>query len=445
MSVYTKQDILDLIEEEDVKFIRLQFSDIFGRMRNMAVTDSRISDIIDNGCMFDGSAVDGFARIEESDMILRPDLDTFEIFPWRPHQGKVARLICDIYEPSGAAYKNDPRHILKKALAEAQDLGYTFDVGPECEFFLFKLDDDGNPTMIPADGAGYFDLAPTDSGENCRRDICLTLEEMGYRIVSSHHEVAGGQQEIDFKYDVALTTADRVNTFKMVVKTIANRHGFHATFMPKPKEGVHGSGMHLNMSMHDKDGHNVFYNPDSPNKLSPIGYSFIAGLLKYTPDIACIVNPTVNSYKRFTPGFEAPCHIAWSETNRSLLVRVPKALNEESTRIEYRSPDPTANPYLAFAACLKAGLAGIKEGLTPPASLDMNIYKLNEHELQTLGIEPLPISLKSALTAAKSSEFVKELLGRELAATYIGAKEEEYDSYAYTISEWERDAYLTKF
>ncbi len=445
MSIYTKQDIMNMIEEEDVKFIRLQFSDIFGRMRNVAVTDSRIGEIIDNGCAFDGSAVEGFSRIEESDMILRPDLDTFTIFPWRPHQGKVARLICDIVDMSGAPYESDPRYILKKVIAEAKEMGYSFNVGPECEFFLFRLDDNGDPTTEPIDNAGYFDLAPIDAGENCRRDICLTLEDMGYQIVSSHHEVAGGQNEIDFKYAGALTTADRINTFKMVVKTIANRHGFHATFMPKPIENRHGSGMHLNMSLSDNSGRNIFYNPASPEKLSDTAYKFIAGLLKYTPDIACVVNPTVNSYKRFVPGFEAPCHIAWSETNRSLLIRVPCSPDEAGTRIEYRSPDPTANPYLALAACLKAGLAGIKEGLTPPHSVDMNIYDLTDRERRALGVENLPISLKAALAVAKESELLKELLGGELAQKYISAKEFEYNEYAHTVSKWETEIYLTRY
>lgn len=330
-------------------------------------------------------------------------------------------------------------------MAEAKEMGYTFNVGPECEFFLFKLDDDGEPTMDPADYAGYLDLAPTDNGENCRRDICMTLEDMGYEIISSHHEIAAGQHEVDFKYGNALVTADRINTFKLVVKTIAQRHGLHATFMPKPKEGIHGNGMHLNMSLSDQNGNNIFCSNEDPDKLSPIAYNFIAGLLKYTPDMACITNPTVNSFKRFFPGFEAPCHIAWSEINRSLLIRVPKATAPRNTRVEFRAPDPTANPYLALAACLKAGLEGIRQNLTPPPSLDVNIYNLTERELAALGIERLPISLKAALVRAKNSEFIKNLLGEEFSARYIRAKEAEYNEYAQTVSRWETENYFGRY
>lgn len=440
----TKQDILDLIEEEDVRFIRLQFTDILGHMRNMAITSSNIKDALDNKCMFDGSAIEGFVDIEDSDLFLYPDLETFTIFPWRPHQGKVARLICDVHKPDGTKLVCDPRQVLKNAVKEAEDMGYVFNVGPECEFFLFNTDERGNPTTEPHDSAGYFSLAPIDNGENCRRDICLTLEEMGYSIEASHHEAGKGQHEIVFKYSDAITTADRLVTFRAVVKTIAKRHGLHATFMPKPIQGECGSGMHLTMSLL-KDGKNVFYNEENPTKLSRTAQQFTAGLLKYTPDMSCLTNPTVNSYKRFTPGYEAPCFISWSEKNRSLLVRVPSSKDEEHARIELRSPDLTANPYLAIAACLKAGIRGIKDNLSLPPSIDVNVYNLTSKERETLGVEKLPISLNEAVRIAKKSDFIKELLGDELKERYLAAKEQEYDEYRKTINQWEIEKYLIEY
>lgn len=440
----TKQDILRLIEEEDVSFIRLQFTDILGHMRNIAVTSSNIENALDNKCMIDGSAINGFVDIEDSDLFLYPDLDTFTIFPWRPHQGKVARLICDVYKPDGTCLACDPRRVLKNVVKEAEDMGFKFYVGPECEFFLFNTDERGNPTTEPHDEAGYFDLAPIDNGENCRRDICLTLEEMGYNIQTSHHEAAKGQHEIVFKYDDALKTADRIATFRTVVKTIAKRNGLHATFMPKPIQGECGSGMHLTMSL-VKGGKNVFYNEENPDMLSDTARQFTAGLLKYTPDMSCITNPTVNSYKRFTPGYEAPCYISWSAKNRSLLVRVPSLKDAEHARIELRSPDSTANPYLAIAACLKAGLQGIKDNLTLPPSIDVNIYNLTEREREALGVKKLPISLNEAVRIAKQSDFIRELLGDELASRYFEAKEEEYNEYRLTINQWEIEKYLIQY
>lgn len=440
----TKQDIFDLARDEDVRFIRLQFTDMLGNMRNIAITSSRLEEALDNQCMFDGSCIDGFIGIEESDLYLHPDLDTFTIFPWRPHQGKVARLICDVYKPDGTRLESDPRRVLQEVIKEAEEMGYTFNVGPECEFFLFNTDERGNPTTVPHDNAGYFDLAPLDNGENCRRDICLTLEEMGYTVESSHHEVAPGQHEITFRYDDALKTADRIVTFKTVVKTIAKRNGLHATFMPKPVEGENGSGMHLIMSLL-KDGKNVFYNEEDPSKLSETACKFTAGLLKYTPDMSCLTNPTVNSYKRFIPGYEAPCYISWSERNRSLLVRVPALKKVGDLRVELRSPDPTANPYLALAACLKAGLEGIKNNETLPPSIDVNIYKLSDKEREALGIKSLPISLNESVRIAKNSEFVKSLLGETLASSYLSAKEKEYGEYRKTINQWEIEKYFIAY
>ncbi|MDY3032148.1 MAG: type I glutamate--ammonia ligase [Clostridia bacterium] len=433
-----------MAEEEDVRFVRLQFTDMLGHIRNMAVTVSKLGDALDNRCMFDGSAIEGFADIEESDLYLHPDLDTFTIFPWRPHQGKVARLICDIYTPDGEPLAFDSRLVLKKAVAEAKALGYDFGVGAECEFFLFKTDDSGNPLPEPHDEATYFDIAPLDGGENCRRDICLTLEEMGYGVEASHHEIANGQHEIVLQYADALTMADRLVTFRMVAKTLARRNGMHATFMPKPFEGQPGNGMHLTLSL-SKDGKNVFYDENDPKKFSDTAYKFIAGLLKYTPDITCITNPTVNSYKRFVPGYEAPCYISWSEKNRSLLVRIPSCCSGGNARIEYRSPDPTANPYLALAACLKAGLQGIKDNLPLPPSVDVNIYKLTEEEREAIGVKNLPISLNEAISIAKKSDFITELLGRDMKKKYLDAKASEYGEYRKIISEWELNTYMLRY
>lgn len=440
----TKQDIFNLVEEEDVRFIRLQFTDMLGSMRNMAITTSKLSDALDNLCMFDGSSVRGFVGVEESDLYLHPDLDTFTIFPWRPHQGKVARLICDVCTPDGKRLESDPRYVLQKVIQEAAEIGYTFEVEPECEFFLFNTDERGNPTAEPHDSAGSFDLAPLDNGENCRREICLTLEEMGYAIEASHHETAPGQHEIRFRSAEALKTADRIVTFKTVVKTIAKRNGLHATFMPKPIAGESGSGMHLTMSL-KKDGKNVFFDGNSQTGLSDTAYKFTAGILKYTPDMACLTNPTVNSYKRFVPGYEAPCYISWSERNRSLLVRIPSSRKDSDARIELRSPDPTANPYLAIAACLKAGLNGIRDNETLPPSIDVNIYMLSDKERESLGIKNLPISLNEAVRIAKKSGFINELLGEGFAVRYLSAKEQEYDEYRCTINQWEIEKYLIQY
>lgn len=350
MSKYTKKDIIRLVEEEDVEFIRLQFTDMFGTLKNVAITRTQLEKALDNQCMFDGSSIEGFVRIEESDMYLHPDLDTFAIFPWRPQQGKVARVICDVYRMTGEPFEGDPRYVLKKVVKEAEELGYTLNVGPECEFFLFHTDDDGQPTTISHEKASYFDLGPIDLGENARRDMVLTLEDMGYEIEASHHEMAPAQHEIDFKYDEALATADNIMTFKLAVKTIAKRHGLFASFMPKPKYGINGSGMHINMSL-EKNGKNIFYDEEDKMQLSKEAYYFIGGIMKHMKGMTAITNPLVNSYKRFVPGFEAPIYIAWSATNRSPLIRIP-ASRDDGTRVELRCPDPAANPYLALAVCL---------------------------------------------------------------------------------------------
>ncbi|MBD5520348.1 MAG: type I glutamate--ammonia ligase [Lachnospiraceae bacterium] len=440
---YTKNDIMSLVQEEDVEFIRLQFTDIFGNLKNVAVTVSQLEKALDGECMFDGSSIEGFARIEESDMYLHPDFSTLEIFPWRPQQGKVARFICDVYRPDGTPFEGDPRYILKRAIKEAENLGYVFEVGPECEFFLFNTDENAMPTTNTHEQAGYFDLGPVDFGENARRDMVLTLEEMGFVIEASHHEVAPAQHEIDFRYDEALATADNIMTFKLAVKTIAKRHGLHATFMPKPKYGVNGSGMHINMSL-SKDGKNIFADKNDKNGLSKEAYYFIGGIMKHMKGMTAITNPLVNSYKRLVPGFEAPVHIAWSVTNRSPLIRIP-ASHGIGTRIELRSPDPSANPYLALAVCLRAGLDGIVNKIMPPASVDCNIFEMSDAQKKENGIEEIPGTLIEAIYDMEKDDLVREVLGEHTYTKYIAAKKAEWYRYRSQVTDWEINEYLNKF
>ena len=444
MSRYTKDDIFRMVEEEDVEFIRLQFTDIFGTLKNIAITSSQLEKALDNKCMFDGSSVEGFVRIEESDMYLYPDYDTFEIFPWRPQQGKVARLICDVYTPDGKPFEGDPRWILKKTIKEANEMGYRFDVGPECEFFLFHTDDNGLPTTLSHEKAGYFDLGPNDLGENIRRDMVLTLEEMGFEIEASHHEVAPAQHEIDFKYDEVLKTADNIQTFKMTVKTIAKRHGLYATFMPKPKFGISGSGTHINMSLATEEGKNIFADENGKIGLSDDAYHFIAGIMKHARGMSAITNPLVNSYKRLVPGYEAPVYIAWSAKNRSPLIRIP-ASRGNGTRVELRNPDPTANPYLVLALCLAAGLDGIKNKIEVPESVDCNIYEMTPGERRAAGIENMPADLKEAVDCLVADEFLCSVLGEHITTKYVEAKMKEWENYTTRVSQWEIDEYLYKY
>ena len=443
MRNYTRKDILRLVEEEDVGFIRLQFTDIYGTLKNVAITTGQLERALNNECMFDGSSIEGFSRIEESDMYLRPDLNTFTIFPWRPQQGKVARFICDIYRPDGTAYESDPRQVLENVSRETEEMGYQFVVGPEFEFFLFHQDDDGTPTTTTHEKAGYFDLGPLDLGENARRDMVLTLEDMGIEIEASHHEMAPAQHEIDLKYEEALETADNMVTFRMVVKTIAKRHGLHATFMPKPKYGINGSGMHLNMSL-SRDGENIFSDENDEHGLSQEAYYFIGGLMKHIKAITFITNPLVNSYKRLVPGYEAPTYIAWSANNRTPLIRIPES-RRSGKRIELRSPDASANPYLALAVCLAAGMEGICEKILPPKEISQNIFELNEEEKKALGIECLPGSLMEAVEEFEKDAFIQKVLGEELSQKFIKAKKAEYDRYRSQVSEWEMNEYLQKY
>lgn len=444
MAQFNKEEIFRLVQEENVKFIRLQFTDILGTIKNVEIPSSQLEKALSNKMMFDGSSIEGFVRIEESDMYLYPDLDTFVIFPWTAEKGKVARFICDIYHPDGTPFEGDPRSNLKRILNEMKELGFSdFNVGPEPEFFLFKLNEKGEPTLELNDSGGYFDLAPTDLGENCRRDIVLELEEMGFEIEASHHEVAPGQHEIDFKYTDAVKACDDIQTFKLVVKTIARKHGLHATFMPKPLFGVNGSGMHCNLSLF-KNGENAFYDKDGELELSDTARQFIAGILKHAPNFTAITNPTVNSYKRLVPGYEAPCYVAWSARNRSPLIRIP-ASRGMSTRVEVRSVDPSANPYLAMAVQLAAGLDGIKNQLTPPEAIDQNIYVMSKKEREDNSIVDLPATLAQAIKNFQGDEVMTQALGSHLCEHFIEAKVIEWDLFRTQVHPWEREQYITQY
>jgi glutamine synthetase len=439
-----KKDILEIIEAEHVRFIRLQFTDILGTIKNVEIPLSQLDKALDNKMMFDGSSIEGFVRIEESDMYLHPDLDTFIVFPWTSDKGKVARFICDIYHPDGTPFTGCPRYNLKRNLRKMETLGFTaFNIGTEPEFFLFKLDGNGEPSLELNDRGGYFDLAPTDLGENCRRDIVLELEEIGFEIEASHHEGAPGQHEIDFKYSDALKHADDIQTFKLVVKTIARKHNLHATFMPKPLFGVNGSGMHVNMSLF-KNNKNMFFDKNGEQQISNIAYQFTAGIIKHAKGFTAVTNPIVNSYKRLVPGYEAPCYIAWSGLNRSPLVRIPSSRGL-STRIEVRSVDPAANPYLALAVLLASGLDGIKYKLTPPVSVDLNIYEMGKKEREANGVEELPATLMDALMELQYDAIIVESLGNHLCEHFIEAKTIEWDMFRTTVHPWEREQYLTSY
>ena len=445
MGKYTKEDILRLAKEQNVRFVRLQFTDILGCMKNVAITINQLERALNNECMADGSSIEGFVRVEESDMYLYPDYDSFVVLPWEHERfGTTARLICDVYNADRTPFIGDPRNVLKRAIEKADKMGYTFNVGPELEFFLFYNDEEGRPTTKTHDRGGYFDLDNVDLGGNCRRDMCIALEDMGFEIEASHHECAEGQHEIDFKYGDVLDVADKVMTFKYVVKKYAQLHGLYATFLPKPIYGIAGSGMHTNMSLFDKDGNNAFYDPDGEFGLSDTALHFIAGIMKHIRATTAINNPLVNSYKRLVPGYEAPVYIAWSASNRSALVRVPKARGK-GTRIELRSADPACNPYLEMALCLLAGLDGIEKGYMPPKSTVKNIFDMTPEEREADGITSLPGSLEEAVDAFEASEFIKESLGEHVYTKFIEAKRKEWEGYRTSISQWEIDTYLAKY
>ncbi|MDK6234032.1 type I glutamate--ammonia ligase [Aerococcus sanguinicola] len=438
---FIRQEVVD----KDVHFLRLAFSDVNGILKNVEVPISQLDKVLDNKMMFDGSSIEGFVRIEESDMYLVPDLDTWMIFPWTADEGKrIAILICDIFLPNGDPFPGDPRGNLKRMVAKMNAKGFTaFNLGPEAEFFLFKRDENGQPTTQVNDHAGYFDLAPVDLGENCRRDIVLTLEKLGFEVEASHHECAIGQHEIDFKYDDVVTACDRIQMFKLIVKSIARKHNLHATFMPKPVANIAGSGMHCNMSLFTAEG-NAFYEADSATGLSTTAYQFMAGILKHAKALTAIGNPLVNSYKRLVPGYEAPVYIAWSAQNRSPLIRIPSARGN-STRIELRSVDPSANPYLIMAALIGAGLEGIEKELQPAKATDRNIYSMTENELRQAGIEQLPNSLDHALDEFEQDSKIQEALGQHITENFISSKRLECNEYALQISQWELDHYFRSY
>lgn len=440
---YTKEEILKIAKELELELIHLQFTDIMGTMKNVSITQEQLEKALNGEIMFDGSSIDGFVRIEESDMYLKPDISTFTVFPWT-HTDKEARIICDVYKNDGTPFEGCPRNVLKKVIKEAKEKGFIINVGPECEFFLFQTDEKGNPSLETHDNAGYFDLAPVDLGGSARKDMSIALKQMGFEIEASHHEVAPGQHEIDFKYEDALTTADNIMTFKMVVRIIAQRHGLHATFMPKPKFNISGSGMHINMSLATLDGKNAFYDENDNMQLSEIAYHYLGGLIKHAKSFAALTNPTVNSYKRLVPGYEAPVHIAWSASNRSPLIRVP-AKRGSSTRVELRNPDPSANPYLALASVMKAGIDGINNKINPPEPVNSNVYNMKDNEVEERKIDSLPSNLSEAILELSKDEVIKEALGSHVYEKFKDAALYEWNEYSKRISQWEIQRYLRKY
>lgn len=438
----TAEDIKKSVKDNDVRFLRLAFTDINGTSKAVEVPTSQLDKVLTNDIRFDGSSIDGFVRLEESDMVLYPDFSTWAVLPWGDEKGgKIGRLVCSVHKTNGEPFEGDPRNNLKRVLKEMKEMGFTdFDIGFEAEFHLFKLGEDGNWTTEVPDHASYFDMTSDDAGARCRRDIVETLESIGFEVEAAHHEVGDGQQEIDFRFDDALTTADRVQTFKMVVREVARKHGLYATFMAKPVEGQAGNGMHTNMSLF-KDGKNVFYDKDGEFHLSDTALYFLNGILEHSRAITAIGNPTVNSYKRLIPGFEAPVYISWASKNRSPLVRIPDA-EEINTRLEMRSADPTANPYLLLAACLTAGLNGIKEAKKPMAPITSNVFEMSEEERAKRGIKPLPSTLHNAVKAFKADPLIQEALGEHLTQSFIDSKNLEWSKYTQSVSDWERDRYM---
>lgn len=436
-----KEKIFEIVKEQNVRYISLQFTDLFGEVKNIEIPISQLPKALDNQIMFDGSSIKGFVPIEESDMYLYPDLSTFTVLPWKAAQGKIARFICDIFNPDGTPFTGDPRTNLKRVMEEMKSLGFTeFNVGAEPEFFLFKLNEIGEPTLDLNDQGGYFDPSPLDLGEDCRRDIVFELEGMGFEIEAAHHEVAPGQHEINFKYQNALKACDDIQTFKLVVKRIARKHGLHATFMPKPLYGINGSGMHCNLSLF-KGNENVFYDEKGELELSDTARHFVAGILKHARGFTAITNPTVNSYKRLLPGFEAPCYVAWSARNRTPLIRIP-ASRGLSTRVEVRSVDPSTNPYLAMAVLLAAGLDGVKNNLTAPDPIDQNIYEMAKEERLAQGIVDLPGNLDQALDLLKENKVIRQSLNSHLFEHFIKVKKNEWNMYKTKVHEWEREQYM---
>ncbi|WP_408957805.1 type I glutamate--ammonia ligase [Natrinema sp. 74] len=442
-----EEDVLDEIEEQDIDFLRLQFTDILGTVKNVSVPARQAEKAFTEGIYFDGSSIEGFVRIQESDMRLKPDPETFAVLPWQNREdGASARMICDVIDTStGEPFEGDPRRVLKNALERADEMGYTVNAAPEPEFFLFEEDEDGRATTETGDHGGYFDLAPKDLASDVRRDIIYGLEDMGFEIEASHHEVAKGQHEINFEYDDALTTADNVATFRTAVRAIAAQHDQHATFMPKPIPRINGSGMHTHLSLFTEDGENAFHDEDDEFDLSETAHSFIAGILEHAPAITAIANPTVNSYKRLVPGYEAPVYVAWSDRNRSALIRKPAARVPAASRVELRSPDPSCNPYLALAVMIHAGLDGIEKDLACPDPVRENIYDFDEEKREEYGIETLPSNLGAAVEALEEDEVIYNALGDHVGPKFVEAKEQEFEDYLVDVSQWELDRYLETF
>ncbi|MFP8952547.1 type I glutamate--ammonia ligase [Natrialbaceae archaeon A-arb3/5] len=442
-----EQDVLDKIESEDVDFLRLQFTDILGTVKNVSVPARQAEKAFTDGIYFDGSSIEGFVRIQESDMRLVPDPDTFAILPWRQKEESAAgRMICDVYNTStGEPFEGDPRRVLKNAIDRANEMGYKVNAAPEPEFFLFEEDEDGRATTKTGDHGGYFDVAPKDLASDVRRDIIYGLEDMGFEIEASHHEVARGQHEINFEYDDALSTADNVATFRTVVRAIAAQHDLHATFMPKPIPKINGSGMHTHLSLFTEDGENAFHDGDDEFDLSDTAHSFLAGILEHAPAITAVADPTVNSYKRLVPGYEAPVYVAWSDRNRSALIRKPAARVPAASRIEARFPDPSCNPYLALAALIQAGLDGVEKDLDCPDPVRENIYEFDEEKREEYGIETLPSNLGEAVDALEEDEVIYDALGEHIAPKFVEAKSQEFEDYLVDVSDWELDRYLETF
>jgi glutamine synthetase len=436
----TRGDVLELLRNQGVRFLRLQFSDISGIIKNVEVPQSQYEKALDGDIMFDGSSIQGFVRVEESDMVLKPDYDTFALFPWGDPENRVARLICDVYTAEGKPFEGDPRYVLKRHIDAAAKLGYQMMAGCEAEFFLFHRSAEGQPTRDTHDAGGYFDLTPVDLGEVARRDIVNVLEMMGFEVEAAHHEVAQGQHEIDFRYNDALSTADDLSTFKFVVRNIALQHGLHATFMPKPVFGQNGSGMHTHQSLF-QGSENAFHDPRAADQISKVMRWYVGGLLKHARAFCAVTNPLVNSYKRLVPGYEAPVNVAWSHHNRSPLVRIP-ARRGKGTRLELRMPDPSANPYLALAVQLAAGIDGIKSKITPPDPVDRNIWELSIRDRRKYKIAELPRDLGEAVDLMKRSGFMKTVLGEHVYDNFLAAKEQEWQEYIAQVHDWEIDRYL---
>jgi glutamine synthetase len=441
--IITREMIMNQVEEENVKYIRLCFTDIHGVIKNVEIPSRLLEDALDNQVMFDGSSIDGFVRIQEADMYLHPDLNSWMISTWEhTTYGKVAILICDVYLPNGEPFKGDPRYILRRNMERMEKMGFKhFHLGVEPEFFLFKLDNQGEPTMEFNDNGGYFDLAPVDGAEDCRRDIVLELQRIGFNMEASHHEVAPGQHEINFEFDNALEACDRLQLFKLIVRNVAKRHGLHATFMPKPIANINGSGMHTNCSLTDEKGNNVFYDEKGEIGLSDTAKYWIAGILKNARAFTAITNPTVNSYKRLIPGYEAPCYVSWSDANRSAMIRIP-AKRGKATRTEIRSVDPSTNPYLAMSAILASGLEGIEKKLECPERVYINLYELTRDEREAMGIQNLPENLKDAVKELKKSDLIKEAIGSHAFERFVEAKNHEWDEFRTSVTEWELKKYL---